>query len=35
LLLEGALKGLSDFFSPVGRFGNKGGRDLHCGSSRW
>jgi hypothetical protein len=29
LLLEGALKGLSDFFSPVGRCGNKGGRDLH------
>ena len=35
LLLEGALKGLSDFFCPVGRFGNKGGRDLHGGSSRW
>lgn len=29
LVLKGALKGLSDFFSPVGCFGNKGGRDLH------
>lgn len=35
LLLESALKGLSDFFSPVGGVGSEGGDDEHGGSSRW